>query len=401
MMWRGLELPGRVLLDKEMSDDSYGRFTIEPFEQGFGTTIGNSLRRVLLSSLEGAAVTAVKIEGVSHEFASIDGVVEDVTDILLNIKGIVVRYGGDEPTTMSLKRDKAGEVRAGNIECGPSLEVVNPDHLLATLTADVPFHMEFRVARGRGYATAADNRSPEQELGVIPIDSIYAPVLRVRYTTEAMRVGQHTNYDRLILEVWTDGSVQPEDALAEAALILRKHLNPFVMYHELGEETVARARPEPVAVSSGVDLAQEELLNKPIAALNLSVRASNCLDAAKIMTLRDLVVLTEADLLRFRSFGKTSLHEVHHKLAEMGLSLAMKLDDEEEPGVDLSPSSDAGLGTLVSGPGPVPASVLPDELTPAPPPAPPSASEDEPSEQPDKTSTLGNSGHTPVSTVGE
>lgn len=332
MMWRGLELPGRVSLDRETSDDSYGRFTIEPFEQGFGTTIGNSLRRVLLSSLEGAAITSVKIEGVSHEFACIDGVVEDVTDILLNIKGIVVRYDGEEPTTMSLARDEAGEVRAGDITCGPSLEIVNPDHLIATLTVDVPFHAEFRVARGRGYATAVDNRSPEQELGIIPVDSIFAPVIRVRYTTEAMRVGQRTNYDRLILEVWTNGSVRPEDALVEAALILRKHLNPFVMYHDIGEETVAHARHVPVEVSPSGDAARDEFLDKPLTVLNLSVRASNCLEAAKVHTLRELVTLTEGDLLRFRSFGKTSLHEVHRKLADVGLTLGMKLDDATSVG---------------------------------------------------------------------
>ncbi len=329
MKWRGLELPGRVLRDDEVSGEHYGRFTVEPFEQGFGTTIGNSLRRVLLSSLEGVAVTAVKIEGVSHEFTALDGVVEDVTDILLNIKGIVLRYEGDEPKTITLKRSTAGEVRAGEIECESSVEVVNPDHVLATLTADVPFNIEFRIARGRGYATAIDNRSPEQEIGVIPIDSVFSPVRRVRFATEAMRVGQRTNYDRLIIEIWVDGSVCPEDALVEAALILRKHLNPFVMYSELGDEVVMQTPPVAVDVGAGVNSAMEELLGRHIATLNLSVRASNCLESAKVTTIGELVVLSDAELLRFRSFGKTSLQEVTRKLSDIGLGLAMKFGEGE------------------------------------------------------------------------
>jgi len=330
MLWRGLELPGRVKRDDEASNASYGRFTIEPFEQGFGTTIGNSLRRVLLSSLEGAAVTAVKIEGVSHEFTYIEGVMEDVTDVLLNVKGIVLRYDGDEQKTLYLKRDTAGPVTAAQIETDASVEIVNPDHHIATLTADVPLNVEFKAARGRGYATATDNRRPDQELGVLPIDSIFSPVLRVRYTTEAMRVGQRTNYDRLILEIWTDGSVYPEDALVEAALILRKHLNPFVLYHELGSDAVARAQHTRTYPQIEVDSETEELLDKPVSILNLSVRANNCLDAAKISTLRQLVSLTEGDLLRFRSFGKTSLQEVHRKLADVNLKLGMNFNDDND-----------------------------------------------------------------------
>ncbi len=406
MMWRGLELPGRVVLDKEASDDSYGRFTIEPFEQGFGTTIGNSLRRVLLSSLEGAAVTAVTIEGVAHEFASIDGVVEDVTDILLNIKGIVLSYDGTLPTTMSLKRDKAGDVRAGEIECDPSVEIVNPDHLIATLTVDVPFNIEFRVARGRGYATASDNRTPEQEIGVIPIDSVFAPVVRVRYTTEAMRVGQRTNYDRLILEVWTNASVFPDDAMVEAALILRKHLNPFVMYHELGVETVTQARPVVPEPTSSVDSATEELLDKPLSALNLSVRSSNCLEAAKVNTLRELVCLTEPELLRFRSFGKTSLHEVHRKLADIGLFLGVKLDDEGAPCAEVV-APGAVESTEPASPAPAPtildsATFAQPTPTPTPAPTPPvPANGATPPKPPEGPSMMGDSGHTSVSTFGE
>ncbi len=348
MRWRGLELPARVVRDEAVSTGSYGKFIIEPFEQGFGTTIGNSLRRVLLSSLEGAAVTSVKIAGVTHEFRSIEGILEDVTDILLNIKGIVLRLTGADEKKMTVRRDRAGEVRAGDFVTDPAVFIANPDHKIATLTVNVPFECELTVRTGRGYATVNDNRGPEQELGVIPIDSIFSPVLRVRYRTEDMRVGQRTNYDRLIMEVWTKGTVRPEDALVEAALILRKHLNPFVMYHELGDELVSTVRP-----ARGGDAhssSMEELLDKPVSALNLSVRASNCLDAARIATLRDLVSKTEADLLRFRSFGKTSLHEVQRKLSDVGLSLGMKFGESAEaepPGNP--PSGLIGAGTAQFG----------------------------------------------------
>jgi DNA-directed RNA polymerase subunit alpha len=342
--WRGLELPGSVTRDDTVSTDSYARFIVEPFEQGFGTTIGNSLRRVLLSSLEGAAVTTVKIAGVAHEFASIDGVLEDVTDILLNIKGIVVSLDVDEPKTMSVQRETAGEVRARDIVSDPALTVANPDHLIATLTADIPFQVEMIARTGRGYATANDNRLPEQEIGVIPVDSVFSPVRRVRYRTENMRVGQRTNYDRLILEVWTDRTVTPEDALVEAGLILRKHLNPFVMYYELGEDAVMPQRPAVVEPAAVRDDALEELLDKPVAALNLSARASNCLEAARVATLRELVNRTEQDLLRVRSFGKTSLHEVQRKLADFGLQLGMKVDED----MSIGPGDEAGEGPIQS-----------------------------------------------------
>jgi len=326
--WRGLELPSRVVRDEAVSNNSYARFIIEPFEQGFGTTIGNSLRRVLLSSLEGAAVTSVKIAGVSHEFRSIDGVLEDVTDIILNIKGIVLKLTGAEYKTMVVSRDKPGEVRAGDIVADPAITIANPEQKIATLTSAIPFRVEMALHTGRGYATVSDNRSPDQELGVIPIDSVFSPVLRVRYRTENMRVGQRTNFDRLIMEIWTKGTVRPEDALVEAGLILRKHLNPFVMYHELGDHVVTASRPvresEP---SEGSEMA--ELLAKSVSTLELSVRASNCLDAAKVLTLRDLVTKTESDLLRFRSFGKTSLHEVQRKLSAISLSLGMKFGEDE------------------------------------------------------------------------
>lgn len=344
MRWRGFELPSRVIRDEAVSTDSYGRFMIEPFEQGFGATIGNSLRRVLLSSLDGAAITTVKIDGVSHEFTSIDGVVEDVTDILLNIKGIVLKLDGDGPKKISIQRETTGEVHAGDIVTDPSVTIVNTGHVIATLTADVNFHAEMTVNKARGYRTGSDNRSPDQELGVIPVDSIFSPVLRVRFRTEDMRVGQRTNYDRLILEIWTNGTVTPEDALVEAGLILRKHLNPFVNYYELGDELVSSQAP-PIEMPCPEDSAMAELLDKPVSILNLSVRASNCLEAAKIATLRQLMDCSESDLLRFRSFGKTSLHEVQRKLAGIGLSLG--LNPDEDTG---STNGDAAPGTMTPEP---------------------------------------------------
>ncbi len=364
--WQGLELPSRVIRDDAVSTGSYGRFVIEPFEQGFGTTIGNSLRRVLLSSLEGAAATAVKIAGVSHEFATIEGVVEDITDIILNVKGIVLTLDDDEPRKMTVERNRAGEVKAGEIVADPSIRIVNPDHKIATLTSDVAFRMEMTVGKGRGYATGTDNRKADQEIGVIPVDSIYSPVLRVRYRTEDMRVGQRTNYDRLIMEIWTNGTIAPDDALVEAGLILRKHLNPFVMYHDLGDRLVA-PRHQPAQAGAFGQSSLDELLDKPVSVLSLSARASNCLEAAKIVTIRQLVTLSDAELLRFRSFGKTSLHEVHRKLADVGLSLGMKLEGGA-PGSEASSTESSGLswagasaGTETAGAASVPASAGPME----------------------------------------
>ena len=343
--WRGLELPGRVVPNTEVNSDSYGLFTVEPFEQGFGTTIGNSLRRVLLSCLEGAAVTTVKIEGVAHEFATIDGVMEDVTDIVLNIKGIIIKLDGADAKSMTIERDTAGVVRAGDFVTDPAVTIVNPDHVIATLTADVPFHIRLTVESGRGYATANDNRPIAEEIGVIPIDSVFSPVLRVRYKTEAMRVGQKTNYDRLILEVWTDGSVFPEDAIIEAGMILRKHLNPFIMYNRLGFDEVPPIDGPEKDVGGESNEAFDELLDKPVSALNLSVRANNCLEAARVDTIRELVSRTEADLLRVRSFGKTSLNEVYRKLEDLGLRLGMRFG-EGASGSAMESATAPAIGSL-------------------------------------------------------
>jgi DNA-directed RNA polymerase subunit alpha len=320
-------LPTRVERDAAVSTDKYGRFFIEPFERGFGTTVGNSLRRVLLSSLEGSAVTSIMIAGVDHEFTSIAGVMEDTTDIVLNVKSLVVRLQGDGPKIMKVSANKAGVVTAADIVADPAIEVINRDAVLATLTENVNFEMEMVVENGRGYVPVseriADADRFEQEIGRIHLDAVYSPVTRVRYTTENTRVGQRTNYDRLILEIWTNGTISPEMALVEAAKILRKHINPFVQYFELGEETVAGTAPAEQPEKK-VDEELEAKLNTPIQELELSVRASNCLESVKVETVRQLVLMTEADLLKIRSFGKTSLREIKRKLADIGLSLGMK-----------------------------------------------------------------------------
>ena len=330
--WRGFELPTRVERDTTVSSDKYGRFFIEPFERGFGTTIGNSLRRVLLSSLEGSAITSIKVAGADHEFTSIDGVMEDVTEIVLNVKNLIIRLRGEGPKEMRISANKAGVITAADIVADPAIEVTNKDIVLATLTKDVNFEMEMVVENGRGYIPASERIAAadrfEQEVGRILIDAVYSPVTRVRYTTEDTRVGQRTNYDKLILEIWTNGTVAPEMALVEAAKILRKHINPFVQYFELGEQTIAE---EIIPEEISEEVVDEELVKKlsmSIEELELSVRASNCLESVKVETVGRLAEMTEADLLKVRSFGKTSLREVKRKLADIGLSLGMAAMDD-------------------------------------------------------------------------
>lgn len=326
MRWLGLELPTRVVRDEAISTPTYARFTIEPFERGFGITVGNSLRRILLSCLEGSSITHVRIAGADHEFMSLPGVHEDVTDIILNLKGIVVDLEGDTPKTMRVERREKGPVRAGDFVCDPAIAVCNPDHLVATLTDDVPFSAELTVRRGRGYVPASEYVDENTEIGIIAVDGIFSPVTRVRYRTEETRVGQRVNYDRLVLEVWTKGTTRPEDALVEAAKILRKHLNPFVQYYELGSQvTAAETRDE---APPPIDDELQQKLSRPISTLELSVRASNCLEAAKVTTIGELVQLTETELLELRSFGKTSLEEVREKLAQIGLGLASRTPHE-------------------------------------------------------------------------
>src|SRR5436190_8368939 len=329
--WRGLELPSRVVRDEQISTDTYGKFSAEPFERGFGTTVGNSLRRILLSSLEGAAVTHIRLKGAEHEFSSLNGVMEDVTDIILNVKSLIVKLDADEPKEMKVHAKKAGPVTAGMIEADPSITVINKDLVLATLTEDVNFEMTLTVGKGRGYVTASENieqDGDEQEIGLIAVDSIYSPVTRVRYSTEDARVGQKTDYDRLIVEIWTNGTITPEMAMVEASKILRKHLNPFVQYFELGsdvasDDAIAALRD---ASKATMDPELEQKLSMTVQELDLSVRANNCLESAKIGTVRDLATKTDSALLKVRSFGKTSLREVKRRLADMGLSLGMDLD---------------------------------------------------------------------------
>jgi DNA-directed RNA polymerase subunit alpha len=322
-----MELPTRVVQDGTISTDKYGRFSIEPFERGFGTTIGNSLRRVLLSSLEGSAVTSIKIAGVDHEFSSISGVMEDVTDVVLNVKSLIVRLKGQGPKTMTVSANKAGVVTVADIVADPAIEVMNKDLVLATLTEDVKFQMEMVVENGRGYVPASERLADadrfDQEIGRIMLDAVYSPVTRVRYATEDTRVGQRTNYDKLILEIWTNGTITPEMALVEAAKILRKHVNPFVQYFELGEKTV----PAEIAEKPSQEELDKELirkLNMSIQELDLSVRATNCLESVKALAVGQLVKMTDADLLNIRSFGKTSLREIKRKLTDIGLSLGMQ-----------------------------------------------------------------------------
>jgi DNA-directed RNA polymerase subunit alpha len=327
--WRGLELPNRVQSDRSTLSDTYGKFHVEPFERGFGMTVGNSLRRILLSSLEGSAVTRVKIQGVQHEISTIPGVVEDVTDIILNVKALVVKNLSDQPKVIRIdvhgSRDKR-EVLGADIQHDEMIQIITPDHKIATLTADVPFVLEMTVENGRGYRTADENAGREREIGVIPVDSSFSPVTRVKYDIEETRVGQKTNYDKLQLEVWTNGTVTPQMAVVEAAKILRKHLNAFIQYNEPGPEV---ALDEPIEiggqVTSAVDVELERKLNMSLAELELSVRATNCLESEGIATVRELVIRTEEELLEVRNFGETTLKEVVVKLKEKGLSLGMRI----------------------------------------------------------------------------
>src|SRR5881275_55524 len=323
--WRGLELPNRVGSDRATLTDTFGKFTAEPFERGFGVTVGNSLRRILLSSLEGSAVTQVKIQGVQHEISTIPGVVEDVTDIILNIKSLVVKNSSEQPKTIRIDRHERGVVTAASVIADEAVQIINPEHIIATLTDDVPFVVEMTVENGRGYRTADENAGKEREVGIIPVDSSFSPVVRVKYDIEETRVGQRTNYDKLIMEIWTNGTLSPHMALVEGAKILRKHLNPFIQYAEPGPEMSLDERAEAASAGDSVDHELERKLNMSLAELELSVRAINCLESEGITSVRDLVIRTDEELLEVRNFGETTLREVKSKLSERGLHLGMKL----------------------------------------------------------------------------
>ena len=319
--WRGLELPSVVECEQETLTANYGNFTAEPFERGFGVTVGNSLRRILLSSLEGSAVTQIKIRGAQHEFTTVPGVVEDVTDIVLNVKALVVKNHSESTKVITIEKNTAGVITGADVQADGDVEIINSDHVIATLTQDVDFMMEMVVENGRGYVPASEHSTGDHEIGIIPIDAVFSPIVRVRYEIEETRVGQKTNYDKLNMEIWSDGSVQPEMALVEAAKIFRKHLNPFVQYQELGR----RVHAQPRGGASHVDAVLESKLNTTTAELRFSVRAGNCLEAEHIDTVRELVQRTEDQLLEVRNFGETTLNEVREKLNELGLHLGMRV----------------------------------------------------------------------------
>ena len=321
--WRTFEVPKHIDIDKTTQTPTYGRFIAEPFEKGFGTTVGNSLRRVLISSIEGAAVTGVKIDGVQHEYSSIPGVLEDVPQIIMNVKQLVVRCHSNQPKSMRIQVDRKGVVTGADIKTDDTVEVISKDHTIATLTRKTKFDIEMTVAKGRGFVPADRNRGEDKLIGVIPTDSVFSPVRRVNFKVEDTRVGQMTDYDRLVLEVWTDSSITPEEALLTASHILKRHLDIFLTLGELPPE-------EEEKEESQEDLAFQEILHKPISELELSVRSANCLKVANIKTLEDLVQKTESQMLKYRNFGKKSLSEIAKILEGMGLSLGMKVAEKVE-----------------------------------------------------------------------
>ena len=318
--WRDFQMPKRLDCDEASYNDRYGKFIAEPFERGYGVTLGNSLRRILLSSIEGSAVTSIRVEGVEHEFSTIPGVMETISEIILNVKELVVRSHSKAPKNVYIKTSKKGEIKAKDIICDETIEVLNPDHHICTVTQDVAFNMELEVCRGRGYVPADQNKKEGAALGTIAVDSIFTPIEKVNFFSENTRVGQRTDYDRLILEIWTNGGINPKEALLYAANILQRHLDVFVSYGQLPEEE------EEEEEISAEEQALYDKLRLPISELELSVRSSNCLKEANIKTLAELVRKTEEELLNFRNFGKKSLTEIGDVLKAHGLSLGMKID---------------------------------------------------------------------------
>jgi len=316
MLWKGFQRPKRLEVERETLTGTFGRFHAQPFERGFGTTIGNALRRILLSSIEGAAITAVKIEGVLHEFSAIPGVVEDSTDIILNLKQIPLRIHSDHPETLTLSAEGPGTVKAGDIQLTSNVELLNPDLPVCTLSEEGRISMELRVQRGRGYVPADRNFDEDLGIGYIPLDSVHSPVRKVNYRVEDARLGQITDYDKLILEVWTNGAVSPPDAVALAAKLLKDHMAIFINFEEAPEEDLDFASSE--------DERLMDQFNRSVDELELSVRSYNCLKNANIKTIGDLVTRTEAEMLKTKNFGRKSLNEIKDILAEMGLSLGME-----------------------------------------------------------------------------
>ncbi len=316
------ELPTRLIKDEESVTDTYTKFTAEPFETGYGHTIGNSLRRVLLSSIEGAAISSIKIDGVDHEFQSIDGVVEDVTDIVLNLKKVLINSHKRETIKLLIDVDKSGAVTAADIQEDANIEIVNPDQVICTLDTQRRFLAELEIKVGRGYCPGEDNKEPDQPIGVIAIDSLFSPVKLVKYSVENTRVGQMTDFDKLILEVWTDGRINPEDALKQSASIIKHHLDIF---DRVNEESI-EFESEQAEVSEEQNKLRK-LLNMSVNEIELSVRAANCLNNANITTVGELAMKSEQEMLKYRNFGKKSLNEIKAKLEQLGLSLGMKIDE--------------------------------------------------------------------------
>lgn len=324
MKLKNFELPKRIVFDEAKYTPTYGKFIAEPFEKGYGITLGNSLRRVLLSSIEGTAVTQIKVDGVLHEFSTIKGVYEDMTEIVMNIKGLVLRSHFKNPKPMFLNVSKKGEITAKDIKCDETVEIINPEYHIATLTEDVKFEMEMKVERGRGYVPSERNKTGDDAVGVIAVDSLFSPVKRVNIDVENTRVGHITDYDKLILEVFTNGSMEPKDAILYASNILQRHLDVFVNMGKVPEER----DDETMETKERRDL--EQKLSKPISELELSVRSSNCLAEAKIRTIGDLVRREEAEMLKYKNFGKKSLNEISEVLESMGLRLGMDMNTDKE-----------------------------------------------------------------------
>jgi DNA-directed RNA polymerase subunit alpha len=317
-------MPKRLTKEDSTATETYAKFVAEPFETGYGHTIGNSLRRVLLSSLEGAAITSMKVDGAMHEFATIDGVVEDVTDIVLNLKRIKFKAHSRDEQTLLLSANQEGAVTAADIQLNQNVELVNPDQIICTLDKKKKFEMELTVKIGRGFCPSDENKKPGQAIGVVAIDSLFSPVTRVRYAVEAARVGQRTDYDRLILEIWTDGRISPDDALTQASAILQHHLDVFVGYDKNAVEF-----EEAVDKQDEEKMKMKKLLNMSVNEIELSVRAANCLNNANITSVGQLAMKTEQEMLKYRNFGKKSLNEIKDKLQALGLSLGMNF----EPGL--------------------------------------------------------------------
>jgi DNA-directed RNA polymerase subunit alpha len=322
--WRDFQFPKKLECDESTYTDTYGKFMAAPFERGYGVTLGNSLRRVLLSSIEGSAVTAIKIAGIPHEFSTIPGVLEDVPEIILNIKSLVLNSHSKIPKTIYLKADKKGVIKAKDIQADETIEIINPDLHIATLTKDTKLNIEMEVSRGRGYVAGELNKKEDKTTGFIAIDSIFTPIKKINYFVENTRVGQRTDYDKLILEIWTNGSINPKDALLYASNILQRHLDIFVSFGQLPED-IAEEEPE----MTKEDTALYEKLRLPISELELSVRSSNCLREAGIKTIADLVKKSEEEMLNFKNFGKKSLTEIQELLVGMGVTLGMQVDPKK------------------------------------------------------------------------